>query len=159
MSDEAVERRESSLGGYIPNDGLNTIEVQLYPGEYIMSPHLVRNLPVSAYRGPASDTIIRTEIRCPTGSNSLLLKVLSKGKPDLKARGTDLLELFCKECTKDFRRIEGLDPVQRVLHIMTTTGEFIQTEIQFKDGAGKEIGLEAQADIIKLSAQFKRGQI
>lgn len=105
-----------------------------------------------------SDTIVRTEIRCPTGSNSLLLKVLSRGKPDLKARGEDLLELYCKECSRDFRRIGGLDPIQRVLHIMTTTGEFIQTEIQFKDGAGKEIGLEAQADIIALSAQFKRGQ-
>ena len=104
-----------------------------------------------------SDITITTEIRCPTGSNSLLLKVLSKGNAPLKARGTDLLELYCKECSRDFRRIEGLDPVQRVLHIMQTDGQFVHTEIQFKDGAGKEIDLDTQVSILELSAKFKRG--
>ena len=108
-----------------------------------------------------SDTIVRTEIRCPTGSNSLLLKVLSKGKPDLKARDTDLLELYCKECSRDLKRLtpEGGE-VQRVLHIMKPDGDFVQTEIQFKgERDSKTIDFNTQVELFKLSRSFLRGAI
>lgn len=98
---------------------------------------------------------VTTDIRCPTGSNSLLLRVLSEGRAPIQFVSSQLLQLYCKECTKDFRRINGSDRVLRVLHLFTTNGEFQATQIQFRDGDEQDIDLDTQIKILKLSTQFK----
>lgn len=97
-----------------------------------------------------------TDIRCPSGATSLLGKmVFTQGEPT-KQDGV-LLEFHCKECTKDFRRIRGKDTVLRVLHLYHTNAEFVSTKIQFRDGAEKDIDLETQVEMFRLSTMFRRG--
>lgn len=96
-----------------------------------------------------------TDIRCPTGSKSLLSRVTTLQGVPLKALGTFLLQHHCRECTRDFRRLHGADSVQRVLHNYTADGEFKYTIIQFKDGADKKVDPETQVKLFRLSTEFK----
>ena len=100
---------------------------------------------------------ISTDLRCPTGSTSLMGKLVKLNGTEPKFIEDMYLQLHCRECTKDFRRIRG-DDVLRVLHMYTTTGTFSHTLIQFRDGAEKGIDLETQVKIFKLSTEFKRGR-
>lgn len=102
-------------------------------------------------------TEVTTDIRCPTGS-SLLMRLLNSGQDNIPLEfvGTQLMQLFCKDCTKEFRKIHGVDQIQRVLHVFTTAGEFKSTLIQFRDGADKEIDLPTQVALLKLNSQFHR---
>lgn len=105
--------------------------------------------------GPAS---ITTDVRCPTGAQSLLSRIVSTDGKPLPDLGNFLLQTHCRECTKDFRRIHGTESVLRVLHHYTTSGEFVNTVIQFRDGEDKEIDLSTQIEIFRLSVSFKKGR-
>lgn len=98
-----------------------------------------------------------TDIRCPLGT-SLLLRILSTdSKLPIEFVDSHLLQLHCKECSREFRRISGTDNVQRVLHVFTTSGDFKHTTIQFKDGADRDISLADQIALFDLSSRFVRG--
>lgn len=96
------------------------------------------------------------DIRCPSGS-SLLLRVLSTGEAPVEFIDSHHLQLFCKECTRDSKKIDGVQNIQRILHIFTTQGEFLRSEVQFKDGGSRSISPQAQAKIMELASQFRRG--
>lgn len=97
-----------------------------------------------------------TDIRCPTGSKSLLSRVVAIQGIPLEALGQFLLQHHCRECTRDFRKLHDADNVQRVLHLYTADGEFKYTQIQFKDGADKQIDLDTQIALFKLSTEFRK---
>lgn len=98
-----------------------------------------------------------TDVRCPTGASSLMGRLVSTdGEMDPEGLEGLLLQLHCRECTKDFRRIQPL--VLRVLHLYTLTGVFDHTQVVFRDGAEAVINLDTQVDIFKLSTSFKRGK-
>lgn len=62
-----------------------------------------------------------TDVRCPTGASSLMGRLVSTdGEMDPEGLEGLLLQLHCRECTKDFRRIQPL--VLRVLHLYTLLG-------------------------------------
>lgn len=96
---------------------------------------------------------VTTDIRCPSGS-SLLTKVLNPMEVPLEFIDSNLLQLFCKDCSREFRRLLGDDKVQRVLHIFTSAGDFRHTTVQFRDGADKDISLEDQVKIFELNTRF-----
>lgn len=67
------------------------------------------------------------EIRCPTGPERLLSKLLiSGGKPHITEG--NLLEFACADCKKTLRR-QGR-PVYRVLHRYNLAGELVTSVIQ-----------------------------
>lgn len=105
-------------------------------------------------------TVVETDVRCPTGSKSLLGKVLSVEGAPLSNLGGILVQLDCKECKRDFRRLHPANTVLRVLHLYTTAGEFKYTQIQFQDPdqEDKTIDLETQVKLFKMSTEFKRPQ-
>lgn len=96
---------------------------------------------------------VTIDLRCPTGSTSLMGRLVTGDNIPEYIEGL-FLQLHCRECTKDFRRLS--EGVLRVLHLYTTTGEFVETQIQFREGADKYIDLETQSNIFKLSTEFKR---
>lgn len=93
------------------------------------------------------------DLRCPTGTTSLMGRLVTGDSTPEFIEGL-FLQLHCRECTKDFRRIS--DDVLRVLHMYTTTGDFKETQIQFREGADKHISPETQAQVFKLSSEFKK---
>lgn len=104
----------------------------------------------------SADKEMVTPVRCPIWS-SLLLNVLG----DMSSlRVLDQrLELHCKDCSREFRKAfpKSME-VQRVLHIFQTSGEFLQTVIQFKDHTGrgdKRLSLDDQIKILELANSFR----
>lgn len=96
-----------------------------------------------------------TDVRCPTGATSLMGRLVSTTEsPPENIEGL-LLQLHCRECTKDFRRLQ--EAVLRVLHLYHLNGTFSHTQVVFRDGAEKEINLDSQVKVFKLSTEFKRG--
>ena len=104
---------------------------------------------------------IITDVRCPTGTTSLLGKLVFTD-PD-RAQSLDLeplmLQLHCRSCTQDARRLYSDDSVVRVLHLFTLTGLFQHTVIQFKDREDQEVSPESQRRIYELSMLLKGGSI
>ena len=101
---------------------------------------------------------VTTDIRCPTGATSLMGKLVYPTGEVPEILGDVLLEYHCKECTKDFRRLQEPDVILRVLHLYHLNGDFHSTKIQFRDGAERGISLKTQVDIFKLSTEFRRGR-
>lgn len=108
-----------------------------------------------------TQTYISSDIRCPTGSKGLMAKLvhLDTGREiDTSLnQGLDtvLVELSCRDCTKDFRRIIG--DVLRVVHLYRVDGEFQFTKIQFRDDkSDKKIDRQTQIDIYALASSFRR---
>lgn len=97
-----------------------------------------------------------TDVRCPVGANTLLMRVLSEGGEPIRFED-QRMQLHCKECSRDFRKIR--DNIQRVLHIYSMDGEFLLTQIQFKDGEDQTIDVETQLRIIRLNSRFTRGNL
>ena len=98
-----------------------------------------------------------TDVRCPTGATSLMGRLV-RGDGAAAPQNLEglLLQLHCRECSKDFRRLQPA--VLRVLHHYTLAGVFDSTQVVFRDGAEATIDLESQARIFKLSTEFKRGR-
>lgn len=65
------------------------------------------------------------EVRCPKGSNNLLLKM--RADPD-SARGVSVdntLLIMCRDCTKYERRKSHSDDNFRVIHEFSVFGDYI----------------------------------
>lgn len=79
------------------------------------------------------------------------MKMLSENDHQLSFIPNQYLQLYCRECTRRFRKVQGLSEVSRVLHMYTTSGEFISSTVQFSNGNDVDIPLSKQEDILKLS--------
>jgi hypothetical protein len=64
------------------------------------------------------------EIRCPSGSQRLLAKVIQDGTVDV-GPGTNLLEFACHDCVRQLKR-SGHE-VSRVLHRYNFVGQLVET--------------------------------
>lgn len=96
-------------------------------------------------------SLIQTDIRCPLGSRSLLMRLLSEEDPPVKV-GEQALQLHCRDCSRELR--QNLPDLQRVLHVYDTGGGFLFTGLQFKDGGETRISIDEQAKIAGLITSF-----
>lgn len=106
----------------------------------------------------STDVIVRelVDARCPTGTKGLLGKlVVPKGR-DLKSVQDFSIELHCRDCTKDFRKILGIDSILRVVHRYSILGHFEVTQIHFRaTNDVKTVSIDTQVEIIALAQSFK----
>ena len=78
------------------------------------------------------------DIRCPSGPKKLLAKMQQPTEENLeesKRVVNNLLELSCRDCTRDARReaVErGQEPPLRVLHRFNLVGELVETVVELK---------------------------
>lgn len=67
-----------------------------------------------------------TSLRCSQHPKRLLARMRLDGERPAYVHPDNLVELSCRDCTKDARRT---DPeVVRVLHLFDLTGEFVRSE-------------------------------
>jgi hypothetical protein len=80
------------------------------------------------------------DIRCPQGPKKLLAKLSKPSEEELqdyresKRIVSNLLELSCRDCTKETRReaVErGQEPPLRVLHRYNLVGELVETVVEY----------------------------
>ena len=75
----------------------------------------------------------KEEVRCPHGPRALLAKVINSGDGDSKkyVDNRQLVELYCRDCTKSFRKVEP--GVFRVLHRFNILGQLVETVVDRKE--------------------------
>lgn len=71
-----------------------------------------------------------SEIRCPVGSKTLLMKMRKDPSSNLGVSTDNLLMLMCRECTKrDRREMEraGLSTSFRTIHCFDFLGDYVES--------------------------------
>ena len=97
-------------------------------------------------------TAITLDLRCPTGSRSLLSRiVVDKDAP--QPPPSVMIQLHCKECSRDFKRLPDGVSIQRVLHHFSIDGVFQSTVIQLRDGSSKSLSLDAHVSVARSASQ------
>lgn len=103
-----------------------------------------------------SDSIVTTEVRCPQGSKGLLCKLIGDPK-DITDLQSLKMQHHCRECTKDLRDLLGRDKIERVLHLYTITGEFLATQVKFRDeDTIRTLDQATQERLVNLAYSFRR---
>ena len=105
----------------------------------------------------AAHIVETTEVRCPARAKGLLGKLVSTGKGNPLDFNDYMVQLHCSNCTKDMRNIFGSNKVLRVLHLFNIVGDFVKTQVQFRDEKEvRDISEEAQLQIMELASSFTK---
>ena len=98
------------------------------------------------------DTVI-VDVTCPYGA-ALLMRLLSAGESPVTT-SDNKMQLHCKSCSRDIKRILPQENVVRVLHIYDMNGNFIHTQIQFRSGKDRIIKDDSSLEkLLSLNRRF-----
>lgn len=76
------------------------------------------------------DERVSVEVRCPQGPRNLLMKLSQTPGVSVVRTPDNLMELYCRDCTRQARRemdSAGLSRSFRILHLFDFAGEFVSS--------------------------------